>query len=683
MKISRFLTFLLILVLSATLHGCKKYYVAQDTDKDITNNSSGSESDYDYVWDASKIIPIVLTGNSATVDNNYATVESSKVTINVGATYSVTGSLTDGQIIVKTTDTTTVRLILSGVNVACSSSAPVYIKSAKKVVIILGDNSQNTLTDGKTYVLNSDEEPCGAIFSKTYLSFYGTGSLTVNANYKDGINGKDGVVLKSGTFNIKAVDDGIRGKDYLVIRDGNLTINAGGDALKSDNDTDTGFGYVIIDKGNFVLTSVNDAVHSVSNVTVNGGKFTISTSGNVSLVASGSGNDLSCSEGIKSKGNLTVNNADITIKTTGTGGKGVSADGNFTFTGIALNITTTGAGGTYKNTSGTTDSYDATCIRSDGNIKLTGGTITISASGTAGRGISCGANLIIGDTDNSPVISITTAGTKISMSGSGTNATYAEAKAIRSTGTVTINNGNITISSADDGIKSKKSISISNATVSITKSIEGMESPAITVNSGNISIVSSDDGFNATNSTVAGGTESNDGSMLTINGGFVVVNSTAGDPIDSNGNATFTGGTIIAHGPQSSPEVGIDVNGTINVMGGLLAVSGTNSNMTEGPSTSSSQYSILAMSISSIAASTIFHVQDASGKDLLTFKPVRSYYSMVFSSSSLTSGSTYYIYTGGTSTGAYSNGLYTGGIYSGGTLKKSFTISGKLTSISF
>jgi trimeric autotransporter adhesin len=145
----------------------------------------------------------------------------------------------------------------------------------------------------------------------------------------------------------------------------------------------------------------------------------------------------------------------------------------------------------------------------------------------------------------------------------------------------------------------------------------------------------------------------------------------------------ISGGTIVVHGPQSSPEVGMDYNGTCTVSGGFLVISGTNSNMTQAPGTASSIYSLKMVSSASIAASTLFHIQDASGNDVVTFKPVRSYYSVVLSSALITAGSSYSIYTGGSSTGINSNGLYTGGVYSGGTLKKTFTVSAKVSSVSF
>jgi trimeric autotransporter adhesin len=208
-----------------------------------------------------------------------------------------------------------------------------------------------------------------------------------------------------------------------------------------------------------------------------------------------------------------------------------------------------------------------------------------------------------------------------------------------------------------------------------------VEAPIIALYGGNVGVVSSDDALNATKGN---GGESNDGSMLTFGGSTVTLSSTAGDPIDSNGSAVMTGGIVIVHGPQSQPEVAIDVNGTFNISGGMLIASGPNSgNMIEGTSTSSSQYAVLIKIISNVSAGTLFNIQNSSGTSLVTFAPVRNAYYFVFSSSGLLSGSAYKVYTGGSCSGAtVTNGLHTGGTYSGGTQKGSFTVSGKLTTVS-
>lgn len=146
----------------------------------------------------------------------------------------------------------------------------------------------------------------------------------------------------------------------------------------------------------------------------------------------------------------------------------------------------------------------------------------------------------------------------------------------------------------------------------------------------------------------------------------------------------MTGGTVIVHGPVSNPEVGTDYNGSFNISGGFLVITGPNSgNMIEATSTSSEQYAVKASSNSQIPANTLFHIQDEDGNNLVTFQPVRNCYYIVFSSSELKNGSYYYIYTGGTSTGVNTNGLYSEGEYSGGTLRKSFSISAKVTNVPF
>ncbi len=170
--------------------------------------------------------------------------------------------------------------------------------------------------------------------------------------------------------------------------------------------------------------------------------------------------------------------------------------------------------------------------------------------------------LHIGTATSVPTIQVTTTGTRIYISGSEQEAEYAEAKAVKSDSAVYIQDGDITISSADDGIKSEISIEINGGTLLINNSVEGLEAPFITINDGDVHIFSSDDCINTTFGT---GSEWDDGSLMTINGGYVVVNTSAGDGLDSNGDILITGGTTIVHGPPMAPEVGMDYNGSCNV----------------------------------------------------------------------------------------------------------------------
>ena len=161
------------------------------------------------------------------------------------------------------------------------------------------------------------------------------------------------------------------------------------------------------------------------------------------------------------------------------------------------------------------------------------------------------------------------------------------------------------------------------------------------------------------------------------------MNAPTGDGIDSNGNLTISGGTVVVHGPPSQPEVGLDVNGTFLMNGSFTIVAQINSNMVESPSNASTQRSVLLRRTQALAGGTLFHIEDASGNSLVTFAPARSYSCILLSTANLVAGTTYRVYTGGTCTGTVHDGVYTGGTYSGGTLRATFTSSGMVQAVTF
>ena len=677
-------------------------------------------------------------GASVSVVNPYAfegveiDVDGSDVTVNTTAeirdiNYSLSGSTSDGMF--KLYSAKRCNLLLNGVSITNADGPAINIQTDKKTFVTLVDGTSSSLADGVTYadaVLDKDglpEDQDAVLFSEGDLEFMGNGSLSVTGvgTEKNGIRSDEFLELISGTITVVSADkDGIHGKEGVGITGATVssTSNSGG--------IDGGGGYILIESGNITATSIGDDSNGIDcdstltitggdivatvsgsackgikagqKVHISGGTVKIYTSGSVALDASGSGYDPAYCTGIKSKDSVVIDGGIVTINGTGVANKGISADGDFTMTDGTLDITETGNGSTYTNENGETDSYASTCITGDAAVTITGGSLTTSSSGSGGKGITCDGDLTIGDKTGNPEINITTTGSKITIStstttggfapppggggGGQTAGDYDEAKAIKCDGAVAINNGIIIINSADDGIKSPTSVTQNGGQITISNSVEGVESPAITINGGEISIVSSDDGFNATYGTVSGGTESNDGSLLLINGGYCVVSSTAGDAVDSNGNVKMTGGTLLVHGPTSNVEEAADFNGTFVINGGFLIAAGTKSNMNKAMSTSSAQNGLYALYSTGITANTIFRIQDASGNDMVTFKPLRTAYSFLFSSPEFANG-TYYIYKGGTCTGTLKDGLYTGGTYSGGSGIKTFTVSSRVTSLSF
>jgi trimeric autotransporter adhesin len=671
----------------------------------IDSISFGSASDKVTVIYAgnsvSVINPLAFEGVSVSVTGAHVTVDATAVRQDV--TYDLQGNTTDGMFRIYSGNR--FNLLMNGVSITNPDGPAINNQSSKKCSITLASGTTNSLTDGTTYAWSAEDQK-STLFSEGQLSIEGTGTLTVKSFSNHAICSDDYLLVQNGNITVTAAGkDGFHSNDYFRITGGKLNITATGDGIESEN------GLVSVEGGTLTITSAaadsnslkSDSTLTVSGgtlqltvsgtqskglksarkMTLSGGDITIATSGGVYLLSSGSGYNPSYCAAIKSDEDVEVSGSNITVNSTGMGNKCISASGNISVLAGNINLTNSGNGTTYKNSSGVTDSYNATCLTADGNISIPGGTLRTSSSGTGGRAINADGTLSIGDTGSSPTLNITTTGAKFLISGSGSGAEYCEAKAIKTDGAIVINNGTVNISSADDGIKSKKSITINGGDITVSNSYEGMESPFITMNNGTLHVTATNDGINTSMGTVNGGTESNDGSCFTMNGGYLVSGCTSGDAADCNGNVVMTGGTLILHGPSSSPEEAIDFNGTFNISGGYFIAAGTNSNMNKPMSTTSTQYGLYALTSTVVTASNIFHIQDSSGNNLVTFKPVRNAYSFLFSSNSLKSGTTCSVYTGGTCTGTLKDGLYSGGTYSGGTLKKSFTISNRVTSLSF
>ena len=234
-----------------------------------------SEEKLDASWDEKSAVKITLNGDSVTADDKNVKVDGSKVTITGAGTYVLSGTLSDGQIVVDSDDKDSVRLVLNGAEITCSNSSAIWVKDGD-TIITLADGTENTLTDGTEYTTDSeDDEPKAAVYAKDDLTFNGSGSLTVNGNYKNGIQCKDALKFVSGMYTITAANNGLVGKDSVSIKDGTYTITSGGDGIKSTNTDETDQGYVIIDGGTFTITAEGDGIHADKTLNISGGTIDI------------------------------------------------------------------------------------------------------------------------------------------------------------------------------------------------------------------------------------------------------------------------------------------------------------------------------------------------------------------------------------------------------------------------
>ena len=328
-----------------------------------------SDRDKEIGYTESESTIITLADNASTINGDGAEIKNDTVTITKEGTYILTGSLSNGQIVVDAADDAKIQIVLNGVEITNESSAAIYIKNADKVFITTASGTQNTLAVTSELVQTDDNKVDGAIFAKSDLTLNGAGTLTVDSAYGHGVVSKDDLIITSGTYVITAAKQGLSGKDSVRIADGTFTIEAGTDGIHSENEDDTTLGFVYIAGGTMSISAGKQGIQGTASVTVIGGKIDITKSyeGIEGLVISISGGEtdiVSSDDGLNAAGGADQS------------GKGGMGGGMSAVEGCEINI----SGGTLNiNASG--DGID-----SNGNLAISGGTITVSGPTDSGNG---------------------------------------------------------------------------------------------------------------------------------------------------------------------------------------------------------------------------------------------------------------------------------------------------------
>lgn len=216
-------------------------------------------------------VAITLNGTGYTVSKSgYVSASGNVLTLTKAGTYRLSGTLTNAQIRVSVQKTELVHLILNGVNITNTSSAPLYIESADKVSIELAAGTENVLTDGGVYVFpEGEDKPNACLYSSEDLTIKGEGALKVNANYNNGIGTKNDLKIESGSITVIAVNNALKGNQSIKIEGGNVTIK-GADGMKSDSLIE-GEGYIRITGGKVYVTAGDDGLQAVTDITITTG----------------------------------------------------------------------------------------------------------------------------------------------------------------------------------------------------------------------------------------------------------------------------------------------------------------------------------------------------------------------------------------------------------------------------
>lgn len=386
MKITRLLSFLLVFVLLVS--GCSKnkgdegegdpsVEIASPSDVDFAENDSEmfTERDQDSNYDMNHCVSIQLNGDSATASSNSVKISGTTVQITEEATYLVSGTLNNGQLVVNTGDTAKLQIVLNGVSIASTTSAPLYILAADKVFVTLAAGTTNTLANGGSFIAIDQNNIDSAIFSKQDLTFNGSGALSVISPAGHGIVSKDDLVFAGGTYHITAQGHAVDGNDSIRMINSSITLESGKDGIHAENTDDATLGFVYISSGSCNIDAEGDGISAVAYLQINNGEIHITTS----------------AKGIKAAGNLKISGGAFTIDSSDdalhSNAKAYILDGVFDIKsgddGIHAQDTLEVSGGTIRITKSyeglealyvTVSGGDISIVASDDGINAAGGT---------------------------------------------------------------------------------------------------------------------------------------------------------------------------------------------------------------------------------------------------------------------------------------------------------------------
>ena len=174
MHMKRKVVLAFLLTGALVLSGCSKTNSSNETSSGSTSTDSSaqgidvsnmfSDRDKEIGYDEENNTVIKLSDDSTTCDSDAVQISGNTVTIIDEGTYILSGTLTDGMVIVDAEDTDKVQLVLNGVDITSAESAAIYVREADKVFITTASDSKNTLTNGGTYTAIDDNNIDAAIF---------------------------------------------------------------------------------------------------------------------------------------------------------------------------------------------------------------------------------------------------------------------------------------------------------------------------------------------------------------------------------------------------------------------------------------------------------------------------------------------------------------------------------------
>ena len=639
---------------------------AVSTGDTLSYDDMFTDRDLDVGYEESDSVKISLSDDSTTVSNGSSdnsstddtvdgvTVDGNVITITSGGTYIISGTLSEGQLVVDADDEK-VQLVLDNADITCATSAAIYVKSAGKTFITLAEDSENILMNTAEFEAIDDNNIDAVIFSKDDLTLNGSGTLTINSENGHGIVSKDDLKITGGTYNITAASHALSGKDSVRIAEGTFNLVSGKDGIHSENTDDSSKGYVYIAGGEFTIDSTGDGIDASNIVQIDDGTFDITAGGGVEnstkthednmMGGPGGGNGPQMGE--EPSGEAPDGNAPSGEAPDGNAPSGEAPDGNAPSERPSGEAPQGGSGNSSSDNSNS--DRETPPEKPDSNTDQAAGTDQVASTDQSESDTS--------DSDSASTKGIKADG-RLYING-GTFTINSADDSVHSNSAVIINDGTYTLTTGDDGVHSGEALEINGGTITISESYEGLEGLTVTINDGDIDITSSDDGINA-----AGGTEemgfggmgndstedtSTDEMWMEINGGYIHVLA-GGDGIDSNGDITVNGGEVYIDGPSDNGNSAIDYGdrSACYINGGTVVAIGS-SGMAEDISDDSDQQVMLVKFDSQKEAGEVT-LTDSDGNEIITYTALKAYDCVIISAKDLEAGQTYTLTTSGTQT---------------------------------
>lgn len=362
------------------------------------------------------------------------------VRITEAGTYRLTGTLSNGQIVVDAPEDAKVKLILDGVSINCEGSAAIYAVCADKLILSTAQGSSNLLESVGEFIQTDDNKVDACVFAKCDLNLNGDGTLGVRCESGHGVVSKDDLKVKDGTVSIEAANQCLSGNNSVTVEGGTLSIVSGTDGIRSSHD-DPEKGFVELLGGSLYIQSGSEGVDASGYILLDGANLT---------VASGSKNNTESGKGLKADADITVNSGSLTVS-----------------------------------------SYDD-AIHANGNVSINGGDLTIE---TADDGVHADGELLINDGDvaitqsyeglEAQVITINGGSIRIVASDDGLNAAGGNDSsnawgprggdpfASDRNAALSINGGTLQINAEGDGVDSNGSLSVTGGVVYVSGPTRG------------------------------------------------------------------------------------------------------------------------------------------------------------------------------------------------------------------